>query len=333
MPLYPLFADLEGRDVLVVGGGEVGARKIAALLRAGAHVRLHAQAILHEDVAAAVADGRVIRLAGEFDPAWLDTVWLVVAATDDTAFNAGLAAEAGRRRRLINVVDDAALSTFQVPAVVDRSPLVLAISSGGAAPMLARRLRERLETLVAPELGTIAALFGRHRERIRQALPDMKARRRWFELMLDGRLERSGHADASAAIETVFLRELDRLDADAAPVAGSVSLVQASDTPDLYTLRALRVLNEADVLVLSPDVEDAALELARRDATRLRAMDAATQVVARAGEGARVVYIYVRGAAHDASVVVASACHHAGLHCRHIAAAEPDATMLNEGAS
>lgn len=288
MSLYPLFADLAGREVLVVGGGEVAARKIAALLKAGALIRLHAQEIAHDDVAAWLRAGTIQRLPGEFDPAWLDVVWLVVAATDDVAFNAHLADEAGRRRRLVNVVDDAVLSTFQVPALVDRSPLMVAISTAGTAPMLARRLRERLEVMLDPGLGALAGLFGRHRARIREALPDMRARRRWFEQMLDGRIEASlGQGDAAGA-EAVFLSSLEG--AAGMDVRGSVTLVIAPDDADLLTLRALRALNEADTIIVGRGVGERALEPARRDAHRVVAdRDPVGQTMALASEGAHVV--------------------------------------------
>ena len=323
MGLYPLFADLEGREVLVVGGGEVAARKVAALLKAGAQVRLHAQAVLHHDLGVALADGRIVRLGGDFDPAWLDTVWLVVAATDDAAFNAGLAAEAGRRRRLCNVVDDAVLSTFQVPAVVDRAPLIVAISSGGAAPMLARRIRERLETLLDPSIGLLATLFGRHRERIRAQLPELPGRRRWFERMLDGRMEQPIAAGAEHA-EEFFLRELERTTASS-PSVGTVTIITASGMPDLYTLRALRALNEADVIVLAGAVEDQALEPARRDAARIRTLDAdaaAKRALELAGEGVRVVYVYVSSdKASTTNAALMNACKAAGITCREVPAA------------
>jgi precorrin-2 dehydrogenase/sirohydrochlorin ferrochelatase len=322
MALYPLFAELEGREVLVVGGGEVAARKVAALLKSGALVRLHAREVLHPEIGDALAEGRIVRLAGDFDPAWLDTAWLVVAATDDVAFNAGLAAECGRRRRLINVVDDAALSTFQVPAVVDRAPLVIAISSGGAAPMLARRIRERMETLLDPSLGPLAALFGQHRERIRQQLPELPARRRWFEHMLDGRMEQAHENGGAAAVEAAFVAELQ----SARPAAGgSVTLVTASSAADLYTLRALRALNEADAIVLGPGVEAASLEPARRDATRIRVADAPAaveRVVQLATEGGRVVYMASPGVAPDdpGCDSIAAACNAAAITCRRVPA-------------
>lgn len=317
MGLYPLFADLAGREVLVVGGGEVAARKIAALLRAGADVRLHTRDIAHPDIEAAVDEGRITCLHGEFDPAWLDAVWLVVAATDDQAFNAALAAEAGRRRRLINVVDDAALSTYQVPAVVDRSPLVVAISSAGAAPMLARRVRERLETLLDPATGALAALFARHRERIRAALPDLALRRRWFERILDGRLDPVA-ADPEA-LETAFLGELDAAGTRGA-VQGSVSAIAAVES-DLLTLRALRALNEADLILVGPDVPRDALEPARRDASRVDVAstdEAASLALRHAGDGERVVYLYVEGRGPGGSEAVEAACANAGVAFRRI---------------
>ncbi len=266
-PLFPLFADLAGREVLVVGGGEVAARKIEALLQAGARVRVHAHA-LNATLAQWLAQGRVQRLEGVFDPTWLDHVWLLVAATDDHAFNAQLAREAGSRRLLANVVDDAELSTFQIPAIVDRAPLLLAISSGGAAPMLARRLREQLETLLDHSLGEFAGLFARHRAAIRSRLPQLALRRRWFEQVMEGPvpvLLQSGRRDSA---ERAFLAALESSGDVAA--AGSVLLVDAgSGDPGLVTLKALRALNRADLLVCDAQSHPAIVALARRDASRL----------------------------------------------------------------
>ncbi|UNK58858.1 siroheme synthase [Pseudoxanthomonas daejeonensis] len=321
MALYPLFADLGGREVLVVGGGEVAARKVAALLKAGALVRLHAHAVLHPDIAEALSMGRIIRLGGDFDPAWLDAVWLAVAATDDPAFNAGLAAEAGRRRRFVNVVDDAVLSTFQVPAVVDRAPLVVAISSGGAAPMLARRIREQLEIALGPALGVLAAQFAAHRERIRAQMPDLAARRRWFERMLDGRMEHEYERGGPVALEAAFVAEVERAP-DLERMKGVVALVEASEAPDLYTLRALRALNEADVIVLAEDIEEAALEPARRDAQRIRSRGNALEcVLEAAASGARIVFMHRLPVDKAARASISASCHQAGIACRVIPAA------------
>lgn len=268
MPLFPLFADLRGREVLVVGGGEVALRKVEALLHAGARVRVHALA-LQPTLAQWCGEGRIERVEGEFDPAWLDAAWLVVVATDDAGFNARVAAEAERRHRFANVVDDARLSGFQVPAVVDRDPLLVAISSGGAAPMLARRLREQLETQFDDSLGEFAGLFAQHRDAIRQRLPDLAQRRRWFDRVIDGPIQsllRSGQRDAAAR---AFEEALQLADVS---VIGSVSLVgTGSGKPGELTLDALRAMNQADVVVHGAGVSSEVLALARKDATRLPA--------------------------------------------------------------
>ncbi|MFZ0869875.1 MAG: bifunctional precorrin-2 dehydrogenase/sirohydrochlorin ferrochelatase, partial [Rhodanobacter sp.] len=157
MKLYPLFADLTHRAVLVVGGGTVAERKIAALLGAQAQVTVNADELTPQ-LQHWVNEGRIAYRADAFQSDWLDRIWLVVAATSDRELNRQIAGFAELRRIFVNVVDDAALSSFPVPAVVDRAPLTIAISSGGESPMLARLLRERLETLLDHSLGALATL-------------------------------------------------------------------------------------------------------------------------------------------------------------------------------
>jgi precorrin-2 dehydrogenase/sirohydrochlorin ferrochelatase len=240
-------------------------------LQAGAQVRVHAYA-LNDTLAQWLMQGRVHRLEGAFDPTWLDHVWLLVAATDDHAFNAELAREAGSRRLLANVVDDAELSTFQIPAIVDRAPLLLAISSGGAAPMLARRLREQLETLLDHSLGEFAGLFARHRAAIRSRLPQLALRRRWFEQVMDGPVPVLLQAGQRESAEQAFLAALDSSGEVAA--AGSVLLVDAgTGDPGLVTLKGLRALNRADLLVCDSQSHPAIVALARRDASHLSLPD------------------------------------------------------------
>jgi len=266
MKLYPLFAALAGRPVLVVGGGEVAARKTAALRAAGAHVRVGAPK-LNAQLARWVAGGELQHLSGSFTEEWLDEVWLVVAATDDGQVNARVAAAAHTRRIWANVVDDAQLSSFHVPAVIDRSPLIVAISSGGAAPMLARWLRERLEILLDHALGPFAALLEKRRGAIRARYRDLGKRRHFYEKLLAGpiwnALRRSDFRGAE--------RELNNtLSTTATRQTGSVVLVGAGPgDPGLLTLRALRALNEADVILHDHLVSAEILDLARRDALRI----------------------------------------------------------------
>lgn len=266
MRLFPLFADLRGRDVLVVGGGAVAARKAQALLEAGASVRVGAPAF--DATVLALADaGRVRLLHGGFEPSWLDGAWLVVAATDVREVNAAVADEAQRRRVFVNVVDDPELSAFQVPSVVDRAPLVIAVSSGGAAPVLARRLRERMEALFDHSLGRLAALAQRHREAIRQRFPQMTGRREFYDWLCDGPVSAYLRAGREADAEAEMMRALA---APAQPAPGRVLLVGAGPGPAAaLTLGGLRALNQADVILHDPAVSAEVLGLARRDATLL----------------------------------------------------------------
>jgi precorrin-2 dehydrogenase / sirohydrochlorin ferrochelatase len=291
MSLYPLFADLRDREVLVVGGGDVATRKVDALLRAGARVCVCSPA-LAPALERLRSRGALEHRPEDFDPDWLDDVWLVIAATDDPAFNAWLAGEAKRRRKLANIVDDAALSTFQVPAVVDRSPLVVAISSGGAAPMLARRLREQLETQLDHSWGALAALFHKHRVAIRERYPDLGERRRWYDAVIDSSIPallRSGDNDAA---EAALLAKL----VFPSHGAGNLALIVIASDAGQLTLHALRVMNQADALFAANDLAPEVLELARRDAPRERFAhldDLLTpRIAALMDQGQRVVVLF-----------------------------------------
>jgi len=268
MGRYPLFADLSGLPVLVVGGGSVAERKAAALLDAGARVRVGAPQ-LHHALAQWAVEGRIEHLEGEFQPAWLEGVWLVIAATDDRAINAEVAACADARRIFANVVDDPGLSSFQVPAVIDRAPLTIAISTAGAAPVLARRLREKLEAELDHALGPLIALAQRHRPAIARRLPDLAARRRFYDWLHDGPVMALMRNAQPEQAEQTLLEAL-REPAQTRVSTGSVVLVGAGPgAPGLLTLQALRALNEADVILHDQLVSPEILALARRDADRV----------------------------------------------------------------
>jgi len=265
MGLYPLFADLAGLPVLVVGGGNVAERKARTLLDSGARVRVGAPQI-NIALAQWVVEGRIEHLEGEFQPAWLDAVWLVIAATDDRAMNAEVAARAGERRIFANVVDDPLLSRFQVPAVIDRAPLTVAISTAGAAPVLARRLREKLEAELDHALGPLVALAQRHRPFIARCLPDLPTRRKFYDWLYDGPVMALMRNAQPEQAEQTLLEAL-RQPQQTHPSVGSVVLVGAGPgAPGLLTLRALRALNQADVILHDQLVSSEILALARRDA-------------------------------------------------------------------
>ncbi len=266
MKLYPLFVDLSHRAVLVVGGGAVAERKIAALLGAQAQVTVNAPELTPQ-LQRWVTEGRIAQRREAFQGDWLERVWLVVAATSDRETNRLVATLAGLQRIFVNVVDDAELSSFHVPAVIDRAPLTIAISSGGDAPMLARLLRERLETMLDHSLGALATLAAGLRKRVRARYPDMAARRGFYESLFSGpvaALLRQGRPDAARAAAERALAAV------ASGSSGSVVLVGAGPgDPGLLTLRALRALNEADVILHDRLVGAGVLELARRDAERI----------------------------------------------------------------
>ncbi|HEY0332126.1 MAG TPA: NAD(P)-dependent oxidoreductase [Stenotrophomonas sp.] len=320
MNLFPMFVDLRGRQVLVIGGGEVATRKVQALLDAGARVCVHARA-LAPAMAQWLAQGAIERLDGDFDPHWVAASWLVVAATDDTLLNREVASAAAERHRWVNVVDDAALSSYQVPAVIDRAPLQVAISSAGAAPMLARRLRERLEIELDHSLGPLAALFAQHRPAIRARFPDTAARRRWFDEALDGpvpALMREGdHAGATQWLQTSLEASQD------IPSMGSVALVGCDrDDPALLTLRALRVLNQADRVLVDADVSPQVRAMARRDACiePLRAGEALiVHLQALVARGERVVCLRAGEGFFDAAGrALAASLVEVGMVCENV---------------
>ncbi|PLC51320.1 uroporphyrinogen-III C-methyltransferase [Pollutimonas subterranea] len=266
MRLFPLFADLKGRRVLVVGGGNVAERKVRSLLASGAQVTVGSPAItpelqqLHEH-------GTINHLALPFQPEWLEDIWLLIAATDNRDTNRHIAALAHEKRLFINVVDDPVLSTFQVPSIVDRSPMMIAISSAGHAPVLARRVRERIETLFDHSLGTLVALAARHRPAIRLALPDMRRRREFYDWLLDGPVAAALRKQQPQAAEQALVDELQH---EHGAAKGKVVLVGAGPgDPGLLTLNALRALNEADVILYDRLVSEEIRELARRDATQI----------------------------------------------------------------
>ncbi|AWQ17645.1 sirohydrochlorin ferrochelatase [Pantoea ananatis] len=265
MDYLPLFADLAGRPVLVVGGGDIAARKIELLRRAGARIQIASRELCPE-LQALLDEQQLEWLATSFEPAQLDKVFLVIAATDDNALNAQVYDEANARHKLVNVVDDQPKCSFIFPSIVDRSPLVVAISSSGTAPVLARMLREKLETLLPSHLGQMAELAGQWRDKVKARFSRMSDRRRYWERIFNGRFaSQMATGDVTAAKQT-----LDSELGDQPPRQGEIILVGAGPGDSgLLTLRGLQVMQLADVVLYDHLVSDEVLDLVRRDADRI----------------------------------------------------------------
>lgn len=268
MDYLPIFLSLRDRPCLLVGGGGVAERKLALLRAAGARVTVVAPRA-GEEIARLAARGEIELTPRAFDAEDVRGMALVIAATDQDEVNRAVAAAAEAAGVPVNVVDQPGLGNVVMPSIVDRSPVVIAIGTGGNAPVLARMLRAKLESLIPQAYGELAGLLGSLRGRVRAALPDGTARRRFWERTLEGpaaELLFAGRRDeALAAIE----RSLARSDAAGAK-EGEVYLIGTGPgDPDLLSFRALRLMQSADVVVYDRLVGETIVDLARRDAERI----------------------------------------------------------------
>ncbi len=266
MRYYPAFLDLSNRPVLLVGGGEAAARKLRLLLKAGARVTVVARRA-NREIAELTEAGSVVLHRRGFRPADLDGQALVIGATGEA--DAAVSRAAQDRGVAVNIVDRPELSTFITPAIVDRDPVVVGISTGGSAPVLASRLRAAIETLLPARLGRLAQLAESFRSAVAALVPDGRSRRAFWNAVFDGPVARAILAgDERTARETMFSL-INRRGTQAAP-EGSVAIVGAGPgDPDLLTLKAAAALQDADVVIYDRLVGPEVLDRARRDAERI----------------------------------------------------------------
>ncbi len=251
---FPVFLDLHGRTALVLGDSEAAQRKAALLARAGAKVRT----------------------AQLFHPSLLDGCAVAIGADAPEADLATLSKTACAAGIPVNIVDRPELCSFLSPAVVDRDPVTVAISSAGAAPVLARMVRTRIEALLPPTLGRLADLLDELKGEIRSRFADFSARRRAIERVLAGSAAELALAGRAGEARGAAIRELDQSEAQP---SGMVFVVGAGPgDSDLLTVRAQRLLGEADVIVHEPAISESVLDMARRDAGRVAALDPADAI-------------------------------------------------------
>ena len=264
MQALPIFFNIKNRLCVVIGGGEVATRKVAMLLKADAAVTLYSPELCHEleDLANA---SKIKYIESSFEASQLTGACLVIAATDDEAVNIAVSVAAKAQSIPVNVVDAPDLCTFTMGSIIDRSPVVIAISSEGNAPVLARYIRTKIETMLPATYGRIAAIAGEFREQVKAKFATTQARRRFWEGVLQGPMvERvlSGQEQAARELLSKLLN-----DADTGTQKGEVFLVGGGPgDPDLLTFRALRLMQQCDVCVYDKLVSPEVMELVRRDA-------------------------------------------------------------------
>ena len=261
----PLFVDLRDRDCLVVGGGGVALRKIELLLRAGARVCVVAPECT--ETVQGLADAGDIRLEHrEFAPGDACGRALVIAATDDIAVNEQVYNECRAFGILVNTVDTPDLSSAIFPSIIDRDPVLVAVSSGGRSPTLARVVRGWLESRLSPALGRIAEFASARRAEVKARIGSVDERRRFWERIIGGTVAELVINNQAEHAARRFDEELARKDT----ATGLVALVGAGPgDAELITLRGLRLLQQADVVLYDNLVNERILDYARRDAERI----------------------------------------------------------------
>jgi len=319
MELLPIFLNIRKQKCIVVGGGEVAHRKASLLFRAGAELRLIAPTISN-DVRKLCAEHHCDIIEREFEEADLQGATLVVAATDDAQLNARVSAISKELNIPVNVVDQPQLCSFIMPSIVDRSPIVIAISSGGTSPVLTRKLKELNEVMIPGRIDELAKLLGGYRDQVKQEIHDFSERIRFWESVLDSEIPElvyNGRDEAACTALEERLRNPDK-------ALGEVYLVGAGPgDPDLLTLRALRLMHKADIVLydrlvspeillkLRPDAEK--IYVGKRSADHAVPQETINEMLVRlAGQGKRVLrlkggdpFIFGRGGEELESLAMA----------------------------
>jgi uroporphyrin-III C-methyltransferase/precorrin-2 dehydrogenase/sirohydrochlorin ferrochelatase len=270
MDFLPIFLQLRNKRCVVVGGGDVAARKVSLLIEAQGQVEIIAPELCAA-LAALANKGALAHTRATFRPEYLEGATLVFAATDDQSVNRQVSELAKARGIPVNVVDQPELCSFIMPSIIDRSPVVAAVSTGGASPVLARLIRARLETLIPAGYGRLARLVAEFRDRAKAHFQHPPARRRFWEDVLQGAIAEQVFAGQEDAARAALEAKLAASEGTQAP-KGEVFLIGGGPgDPDLLTFRALRLMQQADVVVYDRLVSKEVLDLVRRDADRIYA--------------------------------------------------------------
>jgi uroporphyrin-III C-methyltransferase/precorrin-2 dehydrogenase/sirohydrochlorin ferrochelatase len=270
MKQLPIFLTIRHKPCLVVGAGSIAARKIGLLLKAGADVSVVASNIGSE-VSELERQGVIRCLLRNYEPTDLKGVKLVIAATNNAQLNADISIMAQAENILVNVVDNPELCSFLMPSIIDRNPIQIAISTGGASPVLARLIRSKLEASIPSAYGELAKLVENYRTKVKQAFANVDLRRRFWESVLEGPVSEFALSGRMNEAETMLSELIQSADPDP-EYQGEVYLVGAGPgDPDLLTFKALRLMQKCDVVVYDRLVSEPIMALVRRDAEKIYA--------------------------------------------------------------
>lgn len=265
MEYFPVFFDIKNRPCLLVGGGDVASRKAKLLLAAGASLKVVAPEIC-DSLRNRTDDGDINFIERDYESTDIDGVDLIIAATNNRQVNEQISKDARALQLPVNVVDSPELCSFIVPSIIDRSPVMVAVSSGGSSPVLARLLRARLESLIPSSYGRLATLLKSYRDKVKQRFSQESQRRKFWEKMLQGSLTELMFSGQEDSARKLLEEAIEKGDAHVSS-QGEVYLIGAGPgDPDLLTFRALRLLQQADVVVYDRLVSKPILELSRKDA-------------------------------------------------------------------
>ena len=266
MKHFPLFLNIHKRQCLIIGGGPVASRKVNSLLKSGAIVTLVSPHVTPE--LQRLADTKKINIIlRDYQTADIDNAFLVIAATNNADLNMQIAKQANDANILVNVADNPNVGSFIFPSVVDRPPLTVAVSTGGASPVFARQLRMRLETMIPKSSGHLAAITEEYREKVKNTFPVQAQRKEFWETALNGAFAELVYAGESQKARDLLDTLLEKGESRA---VGEVYLVGAGPgDPDLLTFKAVRLMQQADVMVYDRLVSKAILDMANKDAERL----------------------------------------------------------------
>jgi uroporphyrin-III C-methyltransferase/precorrin-2 dehydrogenase/sirohydrochlorin ferrochelatase len=267
MQYFPIFLDTTDLTCLVVGAGEVAARKVELLLKTSAHITVVAPWVC-DTVQRFAKEEKIALIIRPYIESDLNNKQMVFVATDNSEVNKQIHDQARAQKILVNVVDNTPLCQFITPSIVDRSPIIIAMSSGGVAPVLLRYLRQKLESVIPQKISLLGQFSEKFRGSVKKRFKSVTERRYFWEDVLDGDIAENVLQGNEEVAEEQFLEKLNA--PDASKTVGEVYLVGAGPgDPDLLTFRALRLMQKADVVVYDRLVSPEILELVRRDAEKI----------------------------------------------------------------